>query len=290
MKTVAVICFDRPTLTEKCLHSLFAAAEVEEFRKILIFQKGNKEVQRIVDSFRDSFDLVTEVNRSGNSTQNINANRYLAYSIAFDNLHSDYLIVLEDDVQISYDALFFADRVFRDFCKDKMFRAFNFGSGVERNQSLASSYSKVRYALQGPASLLPKKSWEYFDKKLLEKKSKYEIFDGTFETYIQSGFVIMPNNSRYVDNGYSGTHTASYDSTDYFKKLERSWIGLEKTALNKPYKKNINLNWRKDCKTYNGFHNPYFYLRNYVVLNRDRFVFGFGLKIYRLIRKYSTKF
>lgn len=289
MKTIAVICFDRPLLTNECLDSLFAAAEIDNFYKILIFQKGNKEVQKIVENHRNSFNFVVEVERAGNATQNINANRYLAYSIAFENLYSDYLIVLEDDVQISFDALFFADRVFDKYCDDRMFRAYNFGSGVKRNPSLYNSYSKVRYGLQGPASLLPRKSWEHFDKKVLEKKSKYEIFDGTFETYIQSGFVIMPNNSRYVDNGYNGTHALSYESTDYFKKLESSWVGLEKIDLNVPFKRNISLNWRIDCIAYKRSHDPYFYVRNFIVFHRERFLIGTLLKVYRTIKKLLTK-
>ena len=289
MKTIAVICFDRPALTKKCLESVFAAAHIEDFHKILIFQKGNEEVKHLLESYKDSFNVIVEVERTGNSTQNINSNRYLAYSIAFDNLYSEFLIVVEDDVQISFDSLFFADKVYCQHRNDKKFRAFNFGSGVERSNSLTNSYSKVRYSLQGPASLLTRKSWESFDKKVLEKKSQYEIFDGTFETYIQSGFVIMPNNSRYIDNGYNGTHALSYESTDYFRKLEKSWLGLEEIELIQPVMKNIDLNWRKDCKIYNRFHNPYFFLRNFFVFNREKFPFGFLLTRYRSIKKFITK-
>ena len=285
MKSVAIICFNRPELLKSCIESLLNAEKVNDFHKILIFQKGNKDVAQIVNSYRTSFETVIEIERTGTPTQNINANRYLAYSVAFENLHSDYSIVLEDDVQISPDALSFADFVFNEYRKDKRFRAFNFGSGAERSPDLENSYSKVRYALQGPASLLPRGSWDYFDKKILEKKSQYEIFDGTFESYIQTGFVIMPNNSRYVDNGYNGTHTASYNSTDYFKKLENSWVGIETRLIGLPLRKDINLNWRRDCKIYSSRFNPYYELRNYFVFNRENKVLSTPLNMFRVIKK-----
>jgi len=289
MNSVAVICFNRPELSQKCIESLLNADEINKFHKILIFQKGNKEVEKVLNTYRNSFETFIEIQRNGTPTQNINANRYLAYSVAFENLHSDYTIVLEDDVQISADALAFADFVYNKYRRDKKFRAFNFGSGIKRSLEVEDSYSKVRYALQGPASLLPSTSWNHFDKRKLMKKSRFEIFDGTFETYIQTGFVIMPNNSRYIDFGYKGTHSNSYAETDYFKKLQDSWVGAEKRYLTLPIRKDMNQNWRKDCQKYRSFYNIYYLIRDYFVFNRENFIIGGSLAIFRKIKKLILK-
>jgi hypothetical protein len=291
MKSVAVICYSRAELADNCIKSVINAEKITEIYKILIFQKGNQDVQEVVNTHRSKFDLVVEVAREGNSTQNINANRYLAYSIAFDNLFSDYLMVFEDDVQISRDAIFFADAIFNEYKRDKKFRAFNFGSGIEFSEGLVHSYSKVRYALQGPASLIPRRTWDHFDKKKLASKSKWEIFDGTFETYIQSGFVVMPNNSRYIDFGYEGTHAKTTDNSNYFTKLEKSWVGAHMIPLIVPSKKNMDLLWRKDCKIYKSRYNFYFAVRNYFVFRRDKFAIGMFLFIFRKIKsKFDQQF
>ena len=289
MKALAIICYERAELANNCIESVMDSAKSDEIYKILLFQKGNLEVEEVVNRHRHKFDLVVEVSRSGNSTQNINANRYLAYSIAFDNLFSKYLMVFEDDVQISKDALFFADEIFNKYKNDKKFRAFNFGSGIEFNENLVHSYSKVRYALQGPASLLPRRTWDHFDKKALEAKSQWEIFDGTFETYIQSGFVIMPNNSRYVDFGVEGTHSKATNYSNYFDKLEKSWVGRQEIPLIEPVNCNMDLKWRKDCKTYKSRDNVYFGIRNYAVFRRENYFLSVILFLFRKTKSLLAK-
>jgi hypothetical protein len=245
------------------------AAESNSYTRILFQQLGDPEVSSVVEKYRENFDHVIQINQSGNATQNISKNRYLVYSIIFDHLLLDTATVLEDDIEISYDALAFSKSIYEKYHKDKSFRAINFGSGIPREKGCSQHYSKVRYALQGPASLMPKLTWNHFSLSKLIMKSESEIFDGTLEPYIQSGFVIMPNSSRYRDLGISGTHADPSLPTEYFAKLEASWLGPKVIKLEIPVRFDQDQNWRSDCVTYDSRLDLYYYFRAWFVFNSN---------------------
>lgn len=266
---LAIICFNRPELLERCILSMLNAAESNYYVRILFQQLGDIEVSKVVEKYHSHFDHVIQINQTGNATQNISKNRYLVYSLIFDHLLLETATVLEDDVEISYDALAFSSRIYDKYRHEKFFRAVNFGSGIPRELGCSQHFSKVRYALQGPASLLTKSTWRHFTLSRLIEKSESEIFDGTLEPFIQSGFVIMPNSSRYRDLGISGTHANPNSSTEYFSKLEASWLGLKEMNLVIPVRFDSDQNWRGDCVTYNPRLNTYYRFRSWVIFNSN---------------------
>jgi hypothetical protein len=289
-KVLAIICHSRPELLENCLESLFRAAGIQSYRLILIQQIGNSAVSEVVRRHKSEFDLVIEVKRSGDPIQNISENRYLAYQTGFDHFSAEFMIVLEDDVQISQDSLVFAEAVFDRFKRQSDFRGFNFGSGIPYSQENAETFSKVRYALQGPASLMTKKTWKHYDPDELLKKAEYEIFDGTIETYIQSGFVVMPNASRYCDFGFMGTHATGDPSTGYFTKLSASWVGLHHQNFVFPRENYLDQNWRHDCIEYKRWQNPYFLLRDWAVFHRENTFINCLLQFVRSLKATRKSF
>lgn len=262
------------------------AAESSSYTRIIFQQLGDAEVSKIVDKYKTNFDQVIQLNQSGNPIQNISKNRYLVYSLIFDHLLLNTATVIEDDVEISYDALAFSRSIYEQHRDDKFFRAINFGSGIPRDKGCSEHYSKVRYALQGPASLLPKSTWNHFTLSRLIEKSESEIFDGTLEPYIQSGFVIMPNASRYRDLGISGTHANPNFPTEYFSKLEASWLGLNEMNLVTPVRFDQNQNWRNDCVTYNSLPNLYYRVRSWVVFNSNYKVIRYPLSVFRKTKNF----
>ena len=280
---LAIICFNRAELLERCILSMLNAAESTSYTRILFQQLGNDDVSKVIERYRSNFDHVIQISQSGNSTQNISKNRYLVYSTIFDHLLLDTATVLEDDVEISYDALAFTRSIYDLYKNDNSFRAINFGSGIPREKGCSAHYSKVRYALQGPASLIPKSTWSHFSLSQLIEKSETEIFDGTLEPYIQSGFVIMPNLSRYRDLGISGTHATPSSPTEYFSKLEASWLGLEKSKLEIPVRFDQDQNWRSDCVTYDPRSNLYYRFRSRIIFNSNLKVLKYLLLVFRKI-------
>lgn len=285
-KVIAVIGHSRSNLLENCIQSLISATNHEMFTKILIIQRGHSEVEEIARKYQEIFNLVLIVNRNGSPTENISLNRYLAYTIGFEQYLAEYVTVLEDDVEISSDALIFSDVIFEKYKENRDFRAVNFGSGIPFDRANLGTYSRVRYALQGPASLLPKRSWDNFSLRKLIKRAEVEIFDGTFETYIQTGFVVMPNVSRYCDFGIGGTHCAIGTTSDYFIKIRSSWAGrgvFEPETFHEYFR---DQNWRHDCKKYMMQSNFYYKLRHYVIYNRQRPILNILLVAFRRTNQY----
>lgn len=286
---IVVICYSRPDLLENCLLSLLAAESNEDFTKILVQQVGFASVDRVVEKYSSNFDLIVKVKRSGDPTQNISNNRYLAYTIGFDHFSAEYVIVLEDDVEIAPDALIFADELFKKYKNRKDFRAVNFGSGIEFSEENRFTYSRVRYALHGPASMIPRATWKTISNQGMERLLSKGIFDGVIECLIQRGFVIMPNVSRYKDFGFIGTHSVGTNPTTYFDKLMKSSAPTP-TANHQPLiERYLPQNWRKDCVRFRRRDNFYYQIRSLIIFNNDIHPFMDVWRSYFFLKRLTTR-
>jgi len=289
MKSIVIICYSRPELLTNCIDSVLRARDNEKFSKIIIQQTGNIEVAKVVEKYRGQFDQVIQVDRSGSATENISRNRYLAYQVSFDQLQSDYSIVLEDDVEISEDALVFADEMHMKYRGNKNFRAVNLGSGVKFEESNMFTFSRVRYALHGPASMIPRSSWNLISAKGIERLVSKGIFDGVIECLIKTGFVIMPNVSRYKDFGYIGTHSDESNQSSYFSKLlESSSTGLP--LADKEFSESfIDQNWRSDCVRYRPYAKLHYLIRALIIFNSDKQPFKTLWKTHFFVNRLFTR-
>lgn len=284
--TIVIIGYSRPKLLQNCIESTLRADGNDSYSKILLVQRGFKEVEEIAASFAEEFDSVIFVDRDGTAIQNISKNRYLAYTLAFSHFGADFTVVLEDDVEISVDALDFTRVIFEKYRNERSFRAINLGSGITFVPDHVSEYSIVRYALNGPASAMTKRTWDCLDLNKLMKKSNYEIFDGTIEPFIQTGFVVMPNASRYIDHGVEGVHSTAENNSPYFEKLRSSFVKDHKLDRQLLRLKFRDQNWRFDCVEYRPWLNAYYHLRWYAVFNRENRVIGSFLRLFRNFLKY----
>ena len=55
---LAIICFNRAELLERCILSMFNAAESTSYTRILFQQLGNDEVSKVIERYRSNFDHV----------------------------------------------------------------------------------------------------------------------------------------------------------------------------------------------------------------------------------------
>ena len=85
-----------------------------------------------------------------------------------------------------------------------------------------SDFFGVIDAVDGVISL----AWEKFDFDYLVKNSSWGALDGMMENHLKSGFMCNPLLSRYVDNGWSGTHGLGDPSHEFYRKFENSFIDL----------------------------------------------------------------
>lgn len=289
MKTIVIICHSRPELLTQCINSIFQAEKHHDYFKILIQQVGCESVSKVVEENSHNFDQIIQVKRDESSTLNISRNRYLAYQTSFDVLHADYAIVLEDDVEIASDALVFTDQMYEKYKYEQSFRAVNLGSGIEFREENRYTYSRVRYALQGPASMIPRKTWRVISKKGIERLLSKGIFDGVIECLIQRGYVIMPNVSRYKDFGFIGTHSDGANLSTYFEKLIKSSAPTD-SANQEPFiERYLPQNWREDCVRFEKRDNVYYLIRSIVIFNNDIHPFKDIWRSYFFVKRLITR-
>ena len=224
---VLIITYMRPNLLLNLFESLKSATDLNALDIVIIHQIGNDEVKNIILDFQQNYQkvVVKSIDGSGkNSTENISFNRIEGLRISFEELKADYVIALEDDVQVASDIFDFSTFIMNRYWAAPFFRGINYGSHEKYSDALSRNYAKVRFGIHGPASAITVKTWNkiYTAKNVM--RSKYIIFDGLFEYYLKTGFMITPENSRYLDLGYSGTHTPDKNNS-YFLKLKESFVG-----------------------------------------------------------------
>jgi hypothetical protein len=284
---VLIITYMRPNLLLNLIESLEAAGELNMLDIVVIQQIGNEEVKKIVLNFKNKYKnvVVKSIDGSGkNSTENISFNRIEGLRICFEELRADYVIALEDDVQVASDIFEFTKFVMKAHWNKTGFRGVNYGSHELYSDNSSRNYSRVRYGIHGPASAITAKTWtEIYTAKNI-KRSKYIIFDGLFEYYLKTGFMVTPENSRYIDLGYGGTHTSATADNPYFSKLKSSFVG-NSIPKNPSYSFNeIEHSWRSDALIYKKWENFKYELLYFFNYRNDNFLFHMIERaIYRLL-------
>lgn len=201
---------------------------------------------RVLNKFGD---LVTSVVYLSSEEKDveylINRNRITAWETTLNLLDHDYVLCLEDDVEISKDIFLFTKHVLNQNGTDYNFRGINYGS-FEILEEL-STYSCLRFGLHGPASLITKKTAKKFQLGLLKLTKGRIPWDSWVEPISKKGFMVTSNVARYRDNGLTGTHTPNLS---YFQKLSRSFELNQQTNVSYFYKKDIEHSWRHDSVIY----------------------------------------
>jgi hypothetical protein len=162
---------------------------------------------------------------------------------------------------ISCDALNFIDEMFTRYRKTRAFRGINLGSHQPLSIENQSTYSLLRFGLQGQGGVITRKTWsKLFNDKLFMDISK-EGWDSKFEYFIKSGFMVTPNASRILDRGWGGTHAPADPMSPYFERMSKSWVGKIDSIPTKYRKENEIHLWRNDAIIYRKRDSMLFYLR-----------------------------
>lgn len=259
---VMIKTFNRPELLKKSLESLFNCLDIEKFKVIVIQQAGNDQVNEVLSSFRDRIDSLLQTNPFGSSVDSyITNNTMLGYKIAFDFWRADFVVAIEEDAVVALDALRFVNFIFNKYRKKRRFRGINLGSKIEFSRDKVMTYSRTRYGMHGPASMITRRTWKKIP--LNQVLAHHQIiFDAQLEFLLKSGFMVVPNCSRYIDLGRVGSHTGDGKlDYDYFDGLERSFVRLESLPATDYLEKSVKQFWRKDCLLYKRIFDPVYDLR-----------------------------
>jgi hypothetical protein len=192
--------------------------------------------------------------------ENINRNRYLGNRIAIEELGADRVLAIEEDVEISSDAIRFCNEIMIKYSKKPFFKGINLGSREKYSQEDALTYSRQRYGLHGQASVITRKTWKKFNHKKIKKKFSTHGFDSLIELDLKTGFMVTPNNSRSLDTGWDGTHVPGDQRDPYFVEIAESFVGNHQTPTGKFMEKEMHHHWRSDIEIYKVFKTPSFFI------------------------------
>lgn len=268
-RAIFLSTFTRSTLLEECIKSILSATDRERYIFFVIQQGGNEETSRIIEKYRDQIDYVffSQV-KYESAIKNINYNRVKGYEIAFGKLNCEYAVAVEDDVEISRDALVFVDQMMNKFARHRNFGCVNLLSLGNPNE-LEEGFSIYRSPLIGQGSAINSKLWGAFIRNGVKGRIDFEPFDGAVEDLVKCKFSIFPNRSRILDKGWEGTHSTNENDT-YFVLNKQSWVSSPQFIdTYKHIQRDLNL--RSDWVSYKRRKNVYYLLRKLALdLNRTK--------------------
>jgi len=263
--SVVITTFSRPKLFEKCLKSVCAANYKKNFKIIVIQQKGNEALEKIIKKNEKKIDYLFKIDSLGrNPLENINLNRMLGNMFAYNILKDDFVLGIEDDSVLAPDALEFTKSIFFKYKNEKYFRGINLGSFENHENVGDNAYSILRYGLNGHAGGLSRETWQKFNERSLIRNSNSVPLDSMLENYVKTGFMVTPNKSRYVNYGWDGTHGPKNPADDFYIKIDASFKSLKTGSKFEYVNVNIKHNWRNDCVIFKKSDNFKYYLHHTV--------------------------
>ena len=257
---ISIITHRRSQLLDSCLESVENAMATEKYPVYIIIQDARKEELDVLRKYQHLISDTVHVENNGLNVENlINRNRILAWQLPLIQRTHQYVLCLEDDVEVSADIFNFTEKVLEQNSDSEKFMGINFGS-FEKPEELGS-YSKLRYGLHGPASLISRSSLEKFHIDTLKKFGGVIPWDAWVEPIMKRGYVVTSNVARYRDNGQNGTHATAENHSDYFQKLSESFRYGERQKISEYCNIDIEHGWRSDCIIYKNAGATTWYLK-----------------------------
>lgn len=246
---VSIITYRRSHLLDSCLRSLSIAMSKNQYPVFIIIQDADEDDLAILRKYDNIVTEIIHVDVGDKNVEDlINSNRIRAWEFPLISRGYQYVICLEDDVEVSPDIFKFTEQVLAQVGRCRNFWGINYGSFEKPVES--STYSKLRYGLHGPASLISKRSLERFNLNWLMRFHGKIPWDSWVEPLVRTGFMVTSNVSRYRDNGYSGTHATLENNSEYFQKLNESFVHGLRTVATNYYHRDLEHHWRADCRIY----------------------------------------
>lgn len=290
-KFIVVFCHSRATELDKCLTSLKNAKSFSSWKLIVVQQYGNNEVDKILAKHRQITHAFIGVKPRYNSVLgNINNNRILGMNMAFKEFNADCVFGIEEDNQISTDALEFIDFISETYKNKKHFRGINLGSVEYGKHLTGSGYSLLRSGMYGSAGCLTRRTWFAIEKKGLlsfDFNDSSKPWDAVIEFYLKSGFMVTPNLSKNLDIGYGGAFSPKNSNHHFFVSNRRSWTQSKKSKSLKYQHVQIPHNFKKDIVAYKGILNLLYAARTNKIITRISQMFGINRIISNLLVKYT---
>ncbi len=259
-KFILLIAYNRPENTGKVLDNLKKIKNISEYQLIVVRQEGNNEVRKIIDNITwiKTFHYSTDYDKTVSIKFKINSNMRYGIEKTFIEHKADFIVVVEDDILLGYDFLYFCEKMHYKFRNNIFFKGINAFSKERFDKSKLYHYSKFRYGV-GKGWSINRKIWNSL--RIYWKTPIDDDFDYQIEPWIRRGFVIMPYCSRSFDFGWDGaSHTSQNPDDIYYNDMKKSWIGDSEIDLKDYYHvRKMKFTWRYDCYHFNIIDLRYFW-------------------------------
>ena len=256
-QAILIVAYNRYKILINNLKHLKKCKNYQNFHKVLVLQDAKKKIINKIKKI-DKKIIIIKTSYSSNYTvySKVNNNIMKGFNFCFDELRSNYVVFIEDDIVPGYDFLFFSDFIIKKYQNIKEFFAFN-GFSKQYLGNNKYSYSKFIYGI-GKGWAIPKRNFliikDHFIK-ILNPECK-RFFDVHLELFIKKNFfVIMPYRSRTLESVTNGiTFKEEFRYSQFYKDWKKSFIGTDYFPIkNYRYVKNLDFFWRKDCLKFNKF-------------------------------------
>lgn len=206
--SIIVICHRRTSHLERVLEALSGCNSIEKFHVVFVVQDPIESVLQIIREFPYFHSILTTHSSEHQSTaQSINGNVFSGLAHCFNDLKSKFVVVLEDDIVLSRDALDFFEFVVDSQSQYSNFRGVNGFSETVAPLIASKSLVRVNHGL-GWGWAITHKTYSELSKFWSGKEDNH--WDFIVEPYIRTGFVVNPVQSRVLNIGFdeSATHTS----------------------------------------------------------------------------------
>ena len=279
-----VLAHARSELLDELFESINRISGVEKVSIVVVRQLGIESVSGTLNKWQQLIDFRVETDGSAGSTaENISRNRLAGYAVSFDSLGADWVLAVEDDVLLASDAVVFTNFVFEKYKSHRNFRAINLGSRLIKSELGVNTYCLTRFGIYGQASVLPRATWQKMRRLEIIELARSGHWDSAMEAFAKTGFCVAPNNSRYLDRGWTGaTHMSSNPEDDYYKDIGASFIDHDMSPETCYQRMDLGYSWRADLKKYRSWENFFFWI---VFASRS----PIAIRTYRKLRRFYSR-
>jgi hypothetical protein len=207
-KSIIILCYRRTTHLKQVLTALQNCTAVEDFKMVFVVQDPIAPVLQIIREFPyEKTILSIDGSAYRSAAQAINGNLFVGLDFCFSQMMSSFVIVLEDDIVLSTDALDYFDSIIQSHKNDSSFRGVNAFSEAIAEPTLGDAYVKTNFGLGWGWAM---ESGSYFKIRRFWRGTEDNHWDFIFEPYLRTGFVVNPIRSRMHNIGFddSATHTS----------------------------------------------------------------------------------
>lgn len=248
---ICIATYSRADDLDRCIANIVSARRDSDIPLIVVHQRGFESVSQIIAKWDSEIQVLVHSDTQGRSPlENINLNSLLGREVAFTWLGADWCLGVEDDIQISSDAIDFVREMYKRYYRNPFFRGVNLGSKIRFDASENSFYSLVRFGIHGQASMITRKTWRHFNVDSLRRRSNISGLDAMMEHYVKTGFMCTPRNSRYLDNGWNGTHSSSDPNNEHYLRIRESYFNGRSPSPENYEIKKFDSPWREDSKPF----------------------------------------